>query len=179
MSAETKIVEKRKQSLLKREKGYLVISHRKLENYCRFQTELNCSYHNHPVLHEDMIANQLLLQNQYRQNLISNNLFISQILLYSLLLLRILLSIFRHSARDLKDSFQAVTVPQLMPKIVVQTSQQSYLPNQNLTSYPTFPNPLPNLYVIATLKYCHKNVSVCYGCSRRFRENGYPYLRMI
>ena len=81
---------------------------------------------------------------------------------------------FSTPARDLKDSFQGVTVPQPVPKIVVQTSQQRYLPNQNLTSYPTFPNPPPNSYVIAILKYCHKNVSVCYGCSGRFRENGYP-----
>ena len=60
-----------------------------------------------------------------------------------------------------------------MPKIVSQTPQPKYSRNQNLTSYPTFPNPPPNSYVIAILKYCHKNVSVCYGCSGRFRENGY------
>ena len=70
-------------------------------------------------------------------------------------------------ARDLKDSFQGVTVPQPMPKIVAQIPQ-------NLTSYPTFPNPPPNSYVIAIHKYYHKNVSVCYGCSGHFRENGYP-----
>ena len=63
-----------------------------------------------------------------------------------------------------------------MPKIVAQTSQQRYLPSQNLTSYPTFPNPLPNSYVIAILKYCHKNISDCCGCLERFRENGYPIL---
>ena len=80
---------------------------------------------------------------------------------------------FSTTARDLKDSFQEVTVPQPMPKIVAQNPQQKYAPNQ-ATSYPTFQNPLPNLYVIAILKYCHKNVSVCYGCSGRFRENGYP-----
>ena len=74
---------------------------------------------------------------------------------------------FSTPARDLK-------YPQPMPKIVAQTPQQKYSPNQNLKSYPTFPNTPPNLYVIAILKYCHRNVSVCYGCSGRFRENGYP-----
>ena len=81
---------------------------------------------------------------------------------------------FSTTARDLKDSFQEVTVPQPMPKIVAKTPQQKYSPNQNLTSCPTFPNPPPNSYVIAILKYYHKNASVCCGCSRSFRENGYP-----
>ena len=63
---------------------------------------------------------------------------------------------FSTTARDLKDSFQDVTVPQPMPKIVAQTSQQRYLPN--LTSYPTFPKPSPQSYVIAMLKYCDKAV---------------------
>ena len=58
--------------------------------------------------------------------------------------------------RDLKDSFQGVTVPQPVLKIVAQTSQQRYFSNQNLTSYLTFPNPPPNLNVIAILKNCHK-----------------------
>ena len=71
---------------------------------------------------------------------------------------------FSAQARDLKDSFQEATVSQPMPKIVAQTPRQNYAPNQNLTSYPTFQNPLPNLYIITVLKYCHKNVSVCYGC---------------
>ena len=81
---------------------------------------------------------------------------------------------FSTPGRDLKDSFQCVTLPQPMPKIVAQTPQQKYSANQNLRSYPTFPSPPPNSYVIVILKYCHKNVSVCYGCSGRFRENGYP-----
>ena len=81
---------------------------------------------------------------------------------------------FSTPARSLKYLFQGVTVPQPVPKIVLQTSQQRYLPNRNLTSYATFLNPPPNLYVTGILKYCHKNVSVCYGCSGRFRENGYP-----
>ena len=91
-----KNVEKRKQRLLKREKDYLVISHRELQSYCRFQIEVTWSYYNHPVLREVMLTHQLLLQNQYQQNLISNNLFIFQIHFYSFLHLRILLSIFRH-----------------------------------------------------------------------------------
>ena len=48
---------------------------------------------------------------------------------------------FSTTARDLKDSFEDVTVPQPMPKIVVHTSQQRYLPNQNLTSYLPEPSP--------------------------------------
>ena len=72
-----------------------------------------------------------------------------------------------------RDSLQSVTVPQPLPQIVGQTSQQMCLPNQNLTSYPAFLDPSPNLYAIAILKYCYKNVSICYGCSGRFRENGY------
>ena len=72
MSAKIKIVEKRKQRLLKREKGHLVISHRKFQSYCCFQTTTQ------PVLYEVMLTHQLLLQNQYQQNRIFNNLFISQ-----------------------------------------------------------------------------------------------------
>ena len=79
----------KKQRLLKREKDHLVISHKKLQSYYRFQTEVNWSCHNHPVLHKDMPI-------QYQQNLISNNLFIFQIPFYNFLHLRILLSIFRH-----------------------------------------------------------------------------------
>ena len=81
---------------------------------------------------------------------------------------------FSTPARDLKDSFQEVTVSKPMPKIVAQSPQQKYSPNQNLTNYPTFLNPPLNSCVITILKYCHKNVSVCYGCLGRFRENGYP-----
>ena len=87
----------------------------------------------------------------------------SQIRFYNFLHLRISLSIFPQQ----QDSFQGVTVPQPMPKIVPQTSQQRYLANQNLTSYATFRNPPLNSYVIA-IKYCHKNVSACYGCSGHF-----------
>ena len=80
----------------KKEKGYskektnhLAISHRKLQGYCHFLTKVNCSCHNQLVLHKDMPI-------QYQQNLISNNLFIFQILFYNFLHLRILLSIFWH-----------------------------------------------------------------------------------
>ena len=61
-----------------------------------------------------------------------------------------------------------------MPKIVAQTPHQKYSPNQNLTSYPKFLKSHPNAYDTVIPKYCHKNVSVCYGCSGCFRENGYP-----
>ena len=63
---------------------------------------------------------------------------------------------FSTTARDLKGSFQGFTVLQPMLKTVAQTSQQRYLPNQNLTIYPTFPNPPPNSYITAILKYCDK-----------------------
>ena len=49
---------------------------------------------------------------------------------------------FLTTVRDLKSSFQGVTVPQPTPKIVAQTLQQRYLPNQNLTN-PISPNPIP------------------------------------
>ena len=80
---------KKENRLLKRKKNHLVISHRKLQSYYRFQIEVNWSCHNHPVLHEDMPI-------QYQQNLIFNNIFISQILFYNFIHLRILLSILRH-----------------------------------------------------------------------------------
>ena len=139
MSAETKTAGKRKQRLLKREKDHLVISHRKLQGYYRFQTEVNWSCHNHPVLHKDMPI-------QYQQNLISNNLFIFQILFYNFSTFSKYFSTnpvinFSTPAKDLKYPFQGVTVPQPMPKIVAQT--------------PQFSNPPPNLCVIAILKYCH------------------------
>ena len=130
-------MEKRKQRLLKREKDHLVISLRKLQSCYRFQTEVNWSCHNHPVLHKDMPT-------QYQQNPISNNLFIFQILFYNFLHLR--KSCYRFLDKtDLKDSFQGVTVHNRcqnpMPKIVEKTPQQKYSPNQNLTSHPIFPNP--------------------------------------
>ena len=101
-------MEKRKQRLLKREKDQLVISLRKLQSCYRFQTEVNWSCHNHPVLHKDMPT-------QYQQNPISNNLFIFQILFYNFLHLR--KSCYRFfDTIHLKDSFQGVTVPQPMPK---------------------------------------------------------------
>ena len=86
---------------------------------------------------------------------------------------------FSTPARDLKDSFQGVTVPQPMPKIVVQTSQQRYLPNQNLTSYPTFPNPPPNSYVIAILKYCHKMFQFVTAVQDASERMVIPYPHMI
>ena len=48
-------------------------AHKKLQSYYCFQIEMNWSHHNHPVLYEDMLTDPLLLQNQYQQNLISNN----------------------------------------------------------------------------------------------------------
>ena len=96
ISQDKNLWKKRKQRLLKREKNHLVISHKKLQSYYCFKTDVNWSHHNHPALHEDMLTHPLLLQNQYKKNLISKNPFISQILFYSFLHLRILLSIFQH-----------------------------------------------------------------------------------
>ena len=39
---------------------------------------------------------------------------------------------------------------------------------------PYAPEPTPVFVCHCILKYCHKNVSICCGCSGRFRENGYP-----
>ena len=36
------------------------------------------------------------------------------------------------------------------------------------TPKPSYPNPLPNKYVLGILKFCHKQVSVCYGCGCKF-----------
>ena len=179
MSVETKIVEKRKQRLLKREKDHLVISHTKLQSYCRFQIDVNWSYYNHSVLHDrgELELLQPLSSSRSHANTpvaatkpVSAKPDLQQSFHFPNTFLQLPPSQnpvidFSTPARDLKDSFQGVTVPQPVPKIVVQTSQQRYLPNQNLTSYPTFPNPLPNSCAIAIRKYCHKNVSICYGCS--------------
>ena len=45
--------------------------------------------------------------------------------------------------------------------------------NENLI-IPDTPNPSPNGYELTLLKFCHKNVAKCYGCSGNFFENGYP-----
>ena len=133
--------------------------------YYHFLAEVNWSCHNHLVLHKDMPI-------QYQQNHLQQSFHFPNTFLQLPPSQNPVID-FSTPARDLKDSFQEVTVPQPMPKIVAQNPQQKYAPNQT-TSYPTFQNPLPNLYVIAILKYCHKNVSVCYGCSGCFRQNGYP-----
>ena len=44
----------------------------------------------------------------------------------------------------------------------------------NTHAMPILPDPLPGTYLVYILKYCHKNVSVCYGCSGSFYLNGYP-----
>ena len=44
----------------------------------------------------------------------------------------------------------------------------------NIHEMPNLPDPLPGTYFIYILKYCHKNVAVCYGCSGSFYLNGYP-----
>ena len=42
------------------------------------------------------------------------------------------------------------------------------------TPKPSSPNPFPNQYVLGILQFCHKQVSVCYGCGCKFYINGYP-----
>ena len=158
MSAETKTFEKRKQRLLKREKDHLVISHRKLQSYYRFQIEVNWSCHNHPVLHEDMPI-------QYQQNLIFINLFISQILSTTSFISESCYRFFDNSKRfkrlvsrcyssttDAKNSCTNLTA-----KVFTKSNKLPYLPE-------TFPS-------IAC--HCHAKV-LRKGCSGHFRENGYP-----
>ena len=43
----------------------------------------------------------------------------------------------------------------------------------------SYPNPLPNQYVLRILQFCHKQVSVCYGCGCKFYKDGYPNHRQI
>ena len=38
---------------------------------------------------------------------------------------------------------------------------------------PKYPDPSPNYYVVGILKFCHKNVSSCFGCGGNFKTNGY------
>ena len=42
------------------------------------------------------------------------------------------------------------------------------------TPKPSYPNTLPNKYVLGILQFCHKQVSVCYGCSCKFYIDRYP-----
>ena len=42
------------------------------------------------------------------------------------------------------------------------------------TPKPSYPNTLPNKYVLGILQFCHKQISVCYGCSCKFYIDRYP-----
>ena len=42
------------------------------------------------------------------------------------------------------------------------------------TPKPSYPNTLPNQYVLGILQFCHKQVSVCYECGCKFYIDGYP-----
>ena len=42
------------------------------------------------------------------------------------------------------------------------------------TPKPSYPNTLPNQYVLGILQLCPKQVCVCYGCSCKFYIDGYP-----
>ena len=125
MAAETKTVEKNQKNAAQKRKG--PSSNKKIAKLLPFPDtgELELSQ---PLSNSRRHANTVSAKPDLQQ---------SQILFYNFLHLRILLSIFRQQ----QDSFQGVTVPQPMPNIVPQTSQQRYLANQNLTSYATFRNP--------------------------------------
>ena len=41
------------------------------------------------------------------------------------------------------------------------------------TPKPSYPNTLPNHCVLGMLQFCHKQVSVCYGCGCKFYIDGY------
>ena len=41
-------------------------------------------------------------------------------------------------------------------------------------SQPPQPDPPVHGYVLALLRFCHRNVAVCYKCSGKFYEHGYP-----
>ena len=42
------------------------------------------------------------------------------------------------------------------------------------TPKPSYPNPLPNQYVLGILQFCHKQVSVYYRCGCKFYIDSYP-----
>ena len=42
------------------------------------------------------------------------------------------------------------------------------------TPKPSYPNSLPNQYVLGILQFCYKQVSICYGCGCKFYIDGYP-----
>ena len=42
------------------------------------------------------------------------------------------------------------------------------------TLKPSYPNTLPNQYVLGILQFCCKQLSVCYGCGCKFYIDGYP-----
>ena len=42
------------------------------------------------------------------------------------------------------------------------------------TPKPSYPNSLPNQYVLGILQFSHKQVSVCYECGCKFHTDGYP-----
>ena len=47
--------------------------------------------------------------------------------------------------------------------------------NKNIaTPKQSYPNPLPNQYVLGILQFCHKQMSFCYGCDCKFYIDGYP-----
>ena len=43
-----------------------------------------------------------------------------------------------------------------------------------VTPKPSYPNLLPDQYILGILQFCHKQVSVCYGCGCKFYIDGYP-----
>ena len=62
-----------------------------------------------------------------------------------------------------------MTAPQQMFQFAASSIGSPFPP-----VHPVYPNPPPNCYVLGILKFCHKNVSVCYGCGGRLQNYGYP-----
>ena len=60
------------------------------------------------------------------------------------------------------------------PGFIGETCEENRIPINDDVIQPKHPDPLPNAYVLTLLRYCHKNVSSCYGCSSLFRSQGYP-----
>ena len=70
---------------------------------------------------------------------------------------------------QLHPSSSDSSLEQPSPNQVAEDSNE----NENLI-IPDTPNPSPNGYELTLLKFCHKNVAKCSGCSGNFFENGYP-----
>ena len=83
---------------------------------------MHYNYHNHQPFYEDTLTHQLLLQNQYQQNLISKTSSFLSTKYFPIASFIFLIDLLA-PAIDYKNSLRGVTVPQPMPQVVVETSQ--------------------------------------------------------